>query len=76
MVSDFITERDGFLCHTEAEHNKAKETNPDIPMGARTLLEYGESRDGYRTADADEKCGQNCLSKISQGGWLPSFLGV
>ena len=46
MVSDFITEKDGYLCLTKAEHDSAKLKDPDIPMGARTLLEYGESRMG------------------------------
>ena len=50
MVSDFITEKDGYLCLTEAEHDAAKLKDPDIPMGARTLLEYSESRDGYWTS--------------------------
>ena len=27
-----------------------KRNNPDIPMGARTLIEYGENRDGYWTS--------------------------
>lgn len=49
MVSDFITERDGYLCLTEAEHNMAKQKDCDIPMAPRTLLEYGEARDGYWT---------------------------
>ena len=49
MVSDFITETDGYLCLTEVEHNLAKQEDPDIPMAPRTLLEYGESRDGYLT---------------------------
>ena len=51
MVSDFITEKDGFLQLTEEEYQAAKETNPDIRMGARQLLEYGESREGYWTGD-------------------------
>ena len=45
MVSDFIT-MDGYLCLTEEEHAAAKVYNPDITMGARQLLEYGEVRDG------------------------------
>ena len=49
MVSDFITERDGNLCLTEAEHIFAKEKDPAIPMAPRALLEYGEVRDGYWT---------------------------
>ena len=34
---------------TEAEHDAAKERDPDIPMASRTLLEYGEAREGYWT---------------------------
>lgn len=49
MVSDFITENDGYLCLTKSEHDIAKQADPDIPMAARTLLEYGEARDGYWT---------------------------
>ena len=43
MVSDFITVNDGYLCLTQAEYDVKKQTDP------RTLLEYGESRDGYWT---------------------------
>ena len=50
MVSDFIT-MDGYLCLTEEEYAAAKVHNPDIKMGARQLLEYGEARDGYWTGD-------------------------
>ena len=50
MVSDFIMEK-GYFCLSESEHDVAKETDPDIPRGARTLLEYGEVRDGYWTSD-------------------------
>lgn len=44
MVSDFITEKDGYLCLTQTEYDAAKIDNPNITMGARKLLEYGESR--------------------------------
>ena len=49
MVSDFIVEQDGYLCLTKAEFDAAKVNNPNLRMGARTLLEYGEGRDGYWT---------------------------
>ena len=62
MVSDFITERDGFLCLTEAERKKAKRSHSDMPMGARTLLEYGEKRDGYWTATKFMKQMKNAVS--------------
>ena len=49
MVSDFITETGGYLCLTQAEYDAAKVLDPNIRMGARQLLEYGEGRDGYWT---------------------------
>ena len=49
MVSDFITEKDGYLCLTEEEYAVAHENDSNIRMGARTRLEYGEARDGYWT---------------------------
>jgi len=51
MVSDFVTEKNGFLCLTEEEYQAAKRNNPNIKMSARKLLEYGESREGYWTSD-------------------------
>ena len=51
MVSDFITERDGYLRLTEDEYKEAKVKNPTIRMSARQLLEYGESREGYWTSE-------------------------
>ncbi len=47
MLSDFITENDGFLCLTE---EVAKTKNPNIKMAARKLLEYSESREEYWTS--------------------------
>ena len=51
MVSDFITEKDGFLRLTEEEYRVAKVTNPNILMGAHQLLEYRDSREGYWTGE-------------------------
>ena len=51
MVSDFITEKDGYLRLTEEEYQSAKEKNPGIRKAARQLLEYGESRKGYWTSE-------------------------
>ena len=51
MVSDFITERDGYPRLTEDQYEEAKRKNPSIRMSARQLLEYGESREGYWTSD-------------------------
>ena len=47
MVSDFIDEKNGFLRLTQEEYDQAKQSNPNIWMEARTLLEYGENREGY-----------------------------
>ena len=51
MVSDFISERDGYLALTEEEYEKAKQSDPSIRKHARQLLEYGEAREGYWTAE-------------------------
>jgi len=51
MVSDFITENDGFMCLIEDEFQAAKRNNPNIKMSARKFLEYSESREGYGTSD-------------------------
>lgn len=61
MVSDFITERDGFLCLTEEEYQAAKRNNPNIRMSARKLLEYGESREGYWTSEKFMKQMENAV---------------
>ena len=42
MVSDFITEKDGYLCLTEEEYTAACKNDPSLTMAARTLLEYGD----------------------------------
>jgi len=39
MVSDFITENDGFMCLIEDEFQAAKRNNPNIKMSARKFLE-------------------------------------
>ena len=51
MVSDFITENDGYLCLTPSEYDAMKQSDPSVCMGSRTLLEYGENRDGYWTSN-------------------------
>lgn len=57
MVSDFITEKDGFLCLTMEAYEAAEKSNPNIK---RNLLEYGESREGYwksvQVHEADAIC--------------------
>ena len=51
MVSDFISERDGYLALTEDEYRKAKHVDPSIKMHARQQLEYGEVKEGYWTSE-------------------------
>ena len=40
MVSDYVSERDGYLALTENEYQRAKRVDPSIRMYARQLLEY------------------------------------
>jgi hypothetical protein len=47
MVSDFITEHDGFLALTDGEHEHAKLRYPSIPKFARVLFRYGSQSEGY-----------------------------
>lgn len=51
MVSDFIDEYNGYLGLTADEYENAKKDDPTIRMQARSLLEYGEAREGYWTSD-------------------------
>ena len=41
MVSDFITEKDGYLRLTEEEYQAAKEKNPGIRKAAGSSLNTG-----------------------------------
>ena len=50
MVSDFICEH-GYLSLTAEEYEAAKVSNPTIRLQAREFLEYGESKEGYWTAE-------------------------
>ena len=47
MVSDFISEHDGFLSLTDEEHAQAKVKYPAIPKSARVLFKYGAQAEGY-----------------------------
>ena len=50
MVSDFITEQDSFLALSDAEYQRAKETNSELTNPyAREFLECGENKEGYWT---------------------------
>lgn len=62
MVSDFIDEiKNGFLALTQEEYDRAKQTNPDIWMHARVLLEYGEAKEGYWVADKFMEQVEKCV---------------
>ena len=47
MVSNFITEKDGYLRLTDYEYSNASRTMPSIKKEARIILEYGENKEGY-----------------------------
>ena len=47
MVSDFITERDGYLALTEDEYQMAKQVDPTIRRYARQQMEYGEAKERF-----------------------------
>ena len=52
MVSDFISEKYGYLRLTEEEYERAKIRFPDLTQqSARAFLEYGESKEGYWTSE-------------------------
>ena len=44
MMSEFISEKNGYLCLTQEEYRQARETDPSIQMEARCLFEYGEAK--------------------------------
>lgn len=51
MVSDFVSEKCGYLALTNEEFICSRRTNPSIKQAARLLLEYGESKEGYFTSN-------------------------
>ena len=51
IISDFISERDGYLALTEEEYTAAKLTDPSIRRYARQQLEYDEGKEGYWTSE-------------------------
>ena len=51
MVSDFVSERDGYLALTENEYQRAKRVDPSIRMYTRQLIEYGAAKEGYWTSE-------------------------
>jgi len=44
MVSDL---KNGYLCLTQEEYIRARQTDKSIQMEARCLFEYGEAKEGY-----------------------------
>ena len=51
MVSDFIDERNGYLCLIQEKYTKAREADSSVRMEVRCLFEYGEAKEGYWTSD-------------------------
>ena len=51
MISDFISERDGYLALTDKKYTAAKQGDPSIRKYARQQLEYGEAKEGYWTSE-------------------------
>ena len=51
MVSDFIDEKNRYLCLTQDEYRRARQQDPAIQMEARTLFQYGDAKEGYWTSD-------------------------
>ena len=74
MVSDFVDEHNGFLALSDAEHDRAKASNPRIHKYAREFLEYGENREGYWTRDRFIKQMERAIEMAEikypkEGGW-------
>ena len=58
MVSDFISERDGYLALTDDKYEKAKRVDPSIRKHAWQQLDYGEAKEGYiREVHGPDKAG-------------------
>lgn len=51
MVSDFIDEHHGFLQLSDEKYERTKTVSPGIQKYARTILEYGENKEGYWTSE-------------------------
>ena len=51
MISDFISEEDGYLCLTDEEFAAGCKKYPRLKQFARGSIEYGENRDGYWTSE-------------------------
>ncbi len=66
MVSDFIDQHSVFLRLSEDELAFAKTTDPNFPVEARALLEYGAEREGYWTSD-------RFMKNIKDAAWIAEF---
>ena len=66
MVSDFVSERDGYLALTENEYQRAKRVDPSIRMYARQLLEYGAAKEGHWTSEKLFMCQIKQAVKIAE----------
>ena len=51
MVSDFIDDKNGYLALTDQEFDAAKVNHPNLEKCALSVIEYGESREGYWTSE-------------------------
>ena len=51
MVSDFIDQHQGFLCITEEEHATITIHDPNFPIMARVMFQYGTEKEGYWTGE-------------------------
>ena len=51
MVSDFISEQDGYLCLDENKFAEGLKKLPKLKQFGRATIEYGENKDGYWTSD-------------------------
>ena len=51
MISDFISEQDGYLSLTDEEFAAGRAKFPHLKQYARASIEYGENRNGYWTSE-------------------------
>ena len=51
MISDFISEQDGYLSLTDEEFAAGRVKFPHLKQYARASIEYGENRNGYWTSE-------------------------
>ena len=51
MVSDFISEKDGYLKLTDEEFTVGRTSFPNLRQYGRESIEYGENKDGYWTSE-------------------------